>query len=131
MKVAILRAVGDGGYQDARTGHYVSSQVDSVVPYSDWAESLVNHDRIRVIEVLEGSDWGEYVNHLAEAGGEEDAALASYRKVLPGPKNKVEKVKVVENAADAQRQEDEQKEARTPAKAPVATKDAPAAKSAE
>lgn len=124
MRVAVLKAKGDGGLQDPKTGVYISSLRETIAPYSDWAESLVNHDKIELIEVLDESNYGEYVNHLAEADGDEDAALKSYRSSLPsGRKGKVEKTIVAANAADLERQEAEMaegKQGRTPKeKAPV------------
>jgi len=118
MRVAVLKAKGDGGLQDPKTGVYISSLRETIAPYSDWAESLVNHDKIELIEVLDESNYGEYVNHLAEADGNEEAALKSYRSTLPsGRKGKTEKVIVAENAADLERQEAEMqdgKKGRTP-----------------
>lgn len=135
MKVAILRAVGDGGLQDPSTGNYVSSKRDTVVPYSNWAESLVNHGQIKVVEILDGSDYGEFINHVAQADGDEDKALSSYRKVLPAGTKGAEKVRTVKDAADLERQQAEEKETRTAPKTTVAdkapNKDAPAAKPAE
>lgn len=128
MKVAILRAVGDGGLQDPRTGVYVSSKRDTLIPYSDWAESLVNHKQLRAVEVLEGSNWAEYVNYLTEAKGDEEKALAAYRKSLPGGKKAPEKVLKVDDAADAIRQREEMRTGKNEAPA-VAKADAPAAKS--
>lgn len=130
MKVAILRAVGDGGLQDPSTGNYVSSKRDTVVPYSNWAESLVNHGQIKVVEILEDSDYGEFVNHVAQADGDEEKALSSYRKVLPTGTKGAEKVRTVKDAADLERQQAEDKETRTTAKTAVAGKDAPASKPA-
>lgn len=130
MKVAILRAVGDGGLQDPRTGTYISSKRDTLVPYSDWAESLVNHKQLRVVEVLEGSNWADYVNYLTEAKGDEEAGLAAYRKSLPSGNKKAEKVLVVEDAADAVRQREEMRDSKGD-KASAVAKPAAAAKSAE
>lgn len=128
MKVAILRAVGDGGLQDPRTGIYVSSKRDTLVPYSDWAESLVNHKQLKVVEVLEGSNYAEYVNYLAEAKGDEEKALANYRKSLPSGKRGAEKITTVENAADAVQKREEMRTSKkdeAPAVAPkAAAKDA-------
>lgn len=130
MKVAILRAVGDGGLQDPSTGNYVSSKRDTVVPYSNWAESLVNHGQIKVVEILEDSDYGEFVNHVAQADGDEEKALSSYRKVLPSGTKGAEKVRTVKDSADLERQQADEKATRTPAKTAVAGKDAPASKPA-
>lgn len=105
MKVAILKAVGDGGLMDPRTGNYISSKRNTIAPFTDWAESLANHDKIEVVEVIEGSDWGEYVNHLGEAQGDEEKALEAYRKVVPSADKNVERMRVVENAADLEAQE--------------------------
>lgn len=129
MKVAILRAVGDGGLQDIRTGAYISSKRDTVVPYSDWAESLVNHKQVKAVEVLDGSNYAEYVNYLAEAKGDEEKALAAYRKALPSGKKGAEKIIPVADAADAIRQREEMRTKKDEAPA-VATKPA-AAKDAE
>lgn len=122
MKVAILRATGPGGLQDPRTGVYVSSKRDTLVPYSDWAESLVNHKQLKVVEVLEGSNYAEYVNYLAEAKGDEEKALASYRKSLPSGKRGAEKIIAVENAADAIRQKEEMRTSKKDEAPAVATK---------
>lgn len=130
MKVAILRAVGDGGLQDPSTGNYVSSKRDTVVPYTSWAESLVNHDQIKLVEILEGSDYSEYVAQLAEAQGDEEKALAAYRKVLPSANSKQEKMRTVKDAADLERQRAEEKDAEKGGKTAVAKNDAPAAKPA-
>jgi len=127
MKVAILRAVGDGGLQDPQNGQYISSKRDTIAPFTSWAESLANHDRIKVVEVLEGSDWGEFVNHLGQEGGDDEKALASYRKELPS--GKVEKVKVVKDAQDLERQDAQAKDTGTSGKTAV-VKDAPAQKPA-
>ena len=107
MRVAVLRALGDGGLQDPKTGTYISSKRDTIAPYSDWAESLVNHDKVKLVELLEGSNYADYVSQLAEAKGDEDAALQSYRKRLPSADTKAEKVLKVENAADLEQQESE------------------------
>lgn len=131
MKVAVLRAIGDGGLQDPNTGLYISSKRDTIVPFTAWAESLANHDKIKVVEVLENSEYSEFVNHLAEAQGDEDKALEMYRKVLPAGQKGAETVRVVENAADLERQQETDKRgSRKGREAPVATQDAPAAKPA-
>lgn len=88
MKVAILRATGAGGLQDPRTGLYISSKRDTLVPYSDWAETQVNHKQLKLVDLLEESNYVEYIAHLTEAKGDEEAALESYRKSLPKPKPK-------------------------------------------
>jgi len=116
MKVAILRAIGEGGLQDPRTGVYVSSKRDTIAPFGPWAEGLVNHGQLKIVEVLENSDWTEYVNHLARANGDEDAALAAYRKVVPSADNGVERMRSVESAADLERQEDQEAERTATAK---------------
>lgn len=130
MKVAILRAVGDGGLQDPRTGTYISSKRDTLVPYTDWAESLVNHKQLRVVEILEGSNWTEYVTYLTEAKGDEAAGLAAYRKALPSGKKAPEKRLTVEDAADAVRQREEMRDSKGD-KASAVAKPADAAKAAE
>lgn len=137
MKVAILRAIGAGGLQDPRTGIYISSKRNTIAPFTTWAESLANHGQIEVVEVLEGSDYSQYVNHLAEAKGDEDAALEAYRKVLPSEDTGAERMRVVEDAADAARQEAEAEDAdrtgkrgRKGGEAAVAKNDAPAQKPA-
>ena len=129
MKVAILRAVGDGGLQDPRTGVYVSSKRDTLIPYSDWAESLVNHKQLRVVEVLDGSNYAEYVNYLTEAKGDEEKALAAYRKALPSGKKGAEKIIPVEDAADAIRQREEMRTKKDGAPTVAKAAEAPAAKS--
>ena len=122
MRIAVLRAKGDGGLQDPKSGVYISSLRDTVAPYTDWAESLVNHDEITLVDLLEDGNYADYVNHVREANGDEEAGLKSYRSSLPsGRKEKTEKKLVVENAADLERQRAEEKEGRTPKeKAPVA-----------
>ena len=119
-EVAIVRAIGDGGYQEPRAGTYISSQRDTIVGYSDWVENLVNHDKVKLVDgPFEGSNYGEYVNYVAQADGDMEAGLAEYRKVLPAGSKNHEKVKVVESPADADRQEKEAKETKAPAPAPA------------
>lgn len=119
-EVAIVRAIGDGGYQEPRAGTYISSQRDTIVGYSDWVENLVNHDKVKLVEgPFEGSNYGEYVNYVAQADGDMEKGLEAYRKVLPAGNKNHEKVKVVESPADADRQEKEEKTAAKPS-APAA-----------
>ena len=99
-QVAIVRAIGDGGFQEPRTGTYISSQSDTIVAYTEWVENLVNHDKVKLIEKIEGSEYGQFVNHVAEEDGDQDKALAAYRKVLPQASAKFEKTIVVEKPAD-------------------------------
>ena len=99
-QVAIVRAIGDGGFQEPRTGTYISSQSDTIVAFTEWVENLVNHDRVKLIEKVEGSVYAEFVNHVAAQDGDQDKALVEYRKVLPQASAKFEKTVVVENPAD-------------------------------
>jgi hypothetical protein len=123
-QVAIVRAIGDGGYQEPRYGTYISSQRDTIVGYSDWVENLVNHDKVKLVEgPFEGSDYGEFANHVAKADGDEEKALGEYRKLLPAGNKNYEKVKVVESPADADAQEKEEKAAPKPAQKTAANKD--------
>ena len=90
----------------------------------------MNHDQIKLVEVLEGSDYSEYVNHLAQAQGDETKALETYRKALPSGDGKAEKMRKVENAADLERQREAEKADAKGGKTTVAKNDAPAAKPA-
>lgn len=114
-QVAIVRAIGDGGYQEPRTGTYISSKRDTIVAFTDWVQNLVNHDKVKVVEgPFEGSEYTQYVNHVAQNQGDEAKALEEYRKTLPNGKAaaKTEPVKVVENTSDLV----EEKPAKAPAK---------------
>lgn len=108
-QVAIVRAIGDGGFQEPRTGTYISSQNDTIVAYTEWVENLVNHDKVKLVELIENSEHSEYVNQIAAADGDQEKALEAYRKNLPQAQKNHEKVTVVENAADL----DESKTAKT------------------
>ena len=99
-QVAIVRAIGDGGFQEPRTGTYISSQSDTIVAFTEWVENLVNHDKVKLVELVEGSEYGQFVNHVAEEDGDQAKALEAYRKVLPTGQKNYEKVTVVENPAD-------------------------------
>lgn len=137
MKVAILKAKGQGGLQDPKSGRYISSKRDTVVPYTDWAESQVNHKAITAVEVLEESNFADYVGYLTEANGDEEKALTAYRKSLPKPKTgkdadaekaeKEAKAKAAKEAQEARAKE----AAEAKAKAGEPTETAPAANAAK
>lgn len=82
-QVAIVRAIGDGGFQEPRIGTYISSQSDTIVAYTEWVENLVNHDRVTLVEKVEGSNYAEFAGHVAANDGDLEKALVEYRKVLP------------------------------------------------
>ncbi len=127
-QVAIVRAIGDGGYQEPRTGTYISSKRDNIVAYNEWVENLVNHDKIKLVEgPFEGSEYTAYIQHVAAKDGDEAAALAEYRKGLPASDKNHEKVRIVESPADADAQLAAEKAA-PKAAAPAAAAPAPKGK---
>lgn len=104
-QVAIVRAVGDGGYQEPRTGTYISSKRDTIVAYTDWVENLVNHEKVKLVEgPYEGSEYGQFVNVVAENNGDQEVALEAYRKTLPIGNKDAEKIRTVESPADLEAQ---------------------------
>ncbi len=120
-QVAIVRAIGDGGFQEPRTGTYISSQNDTIVAYTEWVENLVNHDKVKLVELIEGSEYAQFVNHVAEEEGDQDKALAAYRKVMPEGQKNFEKVRVVESPKDLEEPKTEARTGKTNRDAPAAS----------